>query len=210
MKREGRKASLHCAIYTRVSTENGLEQEFNSLDNQREASEAYIRSLAIAGSNCWNGQSDGGRPDQSRPNPIDVGRLRHKGQTHVGLPPAIVDQETGSVSNASSWTEPNQGRSPTAMPTPFLQGNRIGPSHAAKGGRRWRYYVSRALLKGRKSDAGSVTRTQLSAQCEFRHVRSSPNPFATPIAGWTNWFLIVARPSSPWPPARGRASAQSA
>ncbi len=59
MKREGRKASLHCAIYTRVSTENGLEQEFNSLDNQREASEAYIRSLAIAGSNCWNGQSDG-------------------------------------------------------------------------------------------------------------------------------------------------------
>ena len=44
MKREGRKASLRCAIYTRVSTENGLEQEFNSLDNQREASEAYIRS----------------------------------------------------------------------------------------------------------------------------------------------------------------------
>ena len=49
MKREGRKASLHCAIYTRVSTENGLEQEFNSLDNQREASEAYIRSQAHEG-----------------------------------------------------------------------------------------------------------------------------------------------------------------
>jgi hypothetical protein len=41
--REGRKASLRCAIYTRVSTENGLEQEFNSLDNQREASEAWRR-----------------------------------------------------------------------------------------------------------------------------------------------------------------------
>ena len=49
MKREGRKASLRCAIYTRVSTENGLEQEFNSLDNQREASEAYIRSQAHEG-----------------------------------------------------------------------------------------------------------------------------------------------------------------
>ena len=49
MKREGRKASLRCAIYTRVSTENGLEQEFNSLDNQREASEAYIRSQAYEG-----------------------------------------------------------------------------------------------------------------------------------------------------------------
>jgi hypothetical protein len=60
VKREGRKASLRCAIYTRVSTENGLEQEFNSLDNQREASEAYIRSLAIAGSNCWTGRAMGG------------------------------------------------------------------------------------------------------------------------------------------------------
>src|SRR4029077_13874634 len=49
VKREGCKASLRCAIYTRVSTENGLEQEFNSLDNQREASEAYIRSQAHEG-----------------------------------------------------------------------------------------------------------------------------------------------------------------
>jgi DNA invertase Pin-like site-specific DNA recombinase len=49
MKRNGHKAGLRCAIYTRVSTENGLEQEFNSLDNQREASEAYIRSQAHEG-----------------------------------------------------------------------------------------------------------------------------------------------------------------
>jgi hypothetical protein len=34
----------------------------------------------------------------------------------------------------------------------------MGPSHAAKGGRRWRYYISRAILKGRNSDAGSITR----------------------------------------------------
>ncbi len=37
---------LRCAIYTRKSTEHGLEQEFNSLDAQREASEAYIKSQA--------------------------------------------------------------------------------------------------------------------------------------------------------------------
>src|SRR5271170_850263 len=49
MKPESRKASLRCAIYTRVSTEHGLEQEFNSLDNQREASEAYIKSQAHEG-----------------------------------------------------------------------------------------------------------------------------------------------------------------
>jgi site-specific DNA recombinase len=35
---------LRCAIYTRKSTEEGLEQEFNSLDAQREAAEAYIQS----------------------------------------------------------------------------------------------------------------------------------------------------------------------
>jgi DNA invertase Pin-like site-specific DNA recombinase len=38
------RAGLRCAIYTRKSSEEGLEQEFNSLDAQREACEAYIRS----------------------------------------------------------------------------------------------------------------------------------------------------------------------
>src|SRR5215203_2969170 len=40
---------LRCAIYTRVSTEHGLEQDFNSLDAQREAAEAYIKSQAHEG-----------------------------------------------------------------------------------------------------------------------------------------------------------------
>ena len=35
---------LRCAIYTRKSSEEGLEQDFNSLDAQREACEAYIAS----------------------------------------------------------------------------------------------------------------------------------------------------------------------
>src|ERR1700691_2320592 len=50
MKRQDSKTDLRrCAIYTRVSTEYGLEQEFNSLDNQREASKAYIKSQAHEG-----------------------------------------------------------------------------------------------------------------------------------------------------------------
>ena len=40
---------LNCAIYTRKSTEEGLEKEFNSLDAQREACEAYIASQKHAG-----------------------------------------------------------------------------------------------------------------------------------------------------------------
>ena len=40
---------VRCAIYTRVSTDQGLDQEFNSLDAQYEASSAYIKSQAHAG-----------------------------------------------------------------------------------------------------------------------------------------------------------------
>ena len=40
---------VRCAIYTRVSTEHGLDQEFNSLDAQYDAASAYIKSQAHAG-----------------------------------------------------------------------------------------------------------------------------------------------------------------
>lgn len=43
------KKLARCAIYTRKSTEHGLELEFNSLDAQREACEAYIKSQAGSG-----------------------------------------------------------------------------------------------------------------------------------------------------------------
>src|SRR3981189_3600416 len=40
---------LRCAVYTRKSTEEGLDMEFNSLDAQREACEAYIASQRAEG-----------------------------------------------------------------------------------------------------------------------------------------------------------------
>src|SRR5271163_1517421 len=43
------RKSFRCAIYTRKSSEHGLEQDFNSLDAQREAAEAYIKSQAHEG-----------------------------------------------------------------------------------------------------------------------------------------------------------------
>src|SRR5207302_9883967 len=42
-------ATVRCAVYTRKSTEEGLDQEFNSLDAQRESAEAFIRSQKGAG-----------------------------------------------------------------------------------------------------------------------------------------------------------------
>ena len=43
------KKTLRCAIYTRKSSEEGLDQDFNSLEAQREACEAYVRSQAHEG-----------------------------------------------------------------------------------------------------------------------------------------------------------------
>jgi site-specific DNA recombinase len=44
-----RPRTIRCAIYTRKSTEEGLDQQYNSLDSQRDAGEAYIRSQANEG-----------------------------------------------------------------------------------------------------------------------------------------------------------------
>jgi DNA invertase Pin-like site-specific DNA recombinase len=41
--------TVRCAIYTRKSSDEGLDQEFNSLDAQREACDAYIVSQRHAG-----------------------------------------------------------------------------------------------------------------------------------------------------------------
>jgi site-specific DNA recombinase len=51
---------IRCAIYTRKSSEEGLEQEFNSLDAQRESGEAYIASQKAEGWVCLPDKYDDG------------------------------------------------------------------------------------------------------------------------------------------------------
>jgi site-specific DNA recombinase len=65
---------VRCAVYTRVSTEHGLDQEFNSLDAQHDAASAYIKSQAHAGWTLIRSRYDDGgysggstdRPDLQR------------------------------------------------------------------------------------------------------------------------------------------------
>ncbi len=52
--------TVRCAVYTRKSTEEGLEQAFNSLDAQRQAAEAYIQSQAPEGWRCLPQRYDDG------------------------------------------------------------------------------------------------------------------------------------------------------
>jgi hypothetical protein len=86
----------HCAIYTRKSSEEGLEQEFNSLAAQREASEAFIRSQQHEG---WvlarTRYDDGGFSGGNLQRPA----LQHRNYC-LGMPAAeirllIKDPQTG-------------------------------------------------------------------------------------------------------------------
>src|SRR5258705_7801775 len=64
MKKPGtatrRTGTVRCAIYTRKSSEEGLEQEFNSLQAQREACEAFIDSQRREGWICLRASYDDG------------------------------------------------------------------------------------------------------------------------------------------------------
>src|SRR5712672_473456 len=74
---------VRCAIYTRVSTEHGLDQEFNSLDAQYEAASAYIKSQAHAGWTMIRSRyDDGGYSGGSTDRP-DLQKLL--GDTKVGV-----------------------------------------------------------------------------------------------------------------------------
>jgi site-specific DNA recombinase len=61
VNRTRRNGAIRCAVYTRKSSEEGLEQEFNSLQAQREACEAFIKSQRHEGWVCLpDGYDDGG------------------------------------------------------------------------------------------------------------------------------------------------------
>ena len=57
---KGSSKRIRCAIYTRVSTDQGLEQDFNSLDAQDDAARAYIRSQSHAGWTAIRSKYDDG------------------------------------------------------------------------------------------------------------------------------------------------------
>jgi site-specific DNA recombinase len=98
-------------------------------------------------------------------NPIYVGRLTHKGQVYEGQHAAIIDRETWDEVQARLASHAHRRRGPNRAAEAWLAGKlydgrgaRMSPSEASRGSRRWRYYVSQAILQGRKQDAGSIAR----------------------------------------------------
>jgi site-specific DNA recombinase len=100
-------------------------------------------------------------------NPIYVGRIAHKGQVHEGQHQPIVtldlwdevQQSLGDHLGAARTKRTRQSSEALLAGKLYDDGgNRMSPTWAGKGSKRWRYYVSQAALQGDKSKAGSVLR----------------------------------------------------
>src|SRR5258708_4245456 len=94
---------VRCAIYTRVFTEHGLDQEFNSLYAQYDAPSAYIKSLAHAG---WplirSRYDDGGRAASAAG---FCARTRPPGTE-------FLDAETGPQISPPKWVSAHRDKNP--------------------------------------------------------------------------------------------------
>ncbi len=100
-------------------------------------------------------------------NPIYVGRIAHKGQVHEGQHQPIVIQDLWDRVQqnlrdhlGATRTKRTRQSSGALLAAKLFDdhGNRMSPTWARKGPKRWRYYVSRAALQGEKSKAGSIVR----------------------------------------------------
>ena len=96
-----------CAIYTRKSSEEGLEQDFNSLQAQREASEAFIKSQASEG---WKliktAYDDGGMPGGTMERPALQRLLADIGESLVDVVVVYkVDRLTRSLADFAKIVE---------------------------------------------------------------------------------------------------------
>jgi site-specific DNA recombinase len=91
-------------------------------------------------------------------NPIYTGQIAHKGELYPGQHPALIDNETWTAVRNQLAANTNDHRRRARAVEPSLlagllvdaRGERLTPSHAIKNGRRYRYYISAALI----SEAG--------------------------------------------------------
>jgi len=116
----GEQKIFRCAVYTRKSSEEGLEQDFNSLEAQREACEAYIRSQSHEG---WklivDRFDDGGFSGGNMERPA-LGKLM--GMIREGKVDVIViykiDRLTRSLTDFARLAEPLTSTASPSSPLP--------------------------------------------------------------------------------------------
>jgi site-specific DNA recombinase len=105
-------------------------------------------------------------------NSIYVGRIAHRGASYAGQHRGIVPQDLWDRVQAMLTENRQGGQRMTGSSEPCVlsgllfddRGNVMSPSHARKAnGRRYRYYVSQAVLQGRQEGAGSIRRISADA-----------------------------------------------
>jgi site-specific DNA recombinase len=97
-------------------------------------------------------------------NRIYVGEIVHKRQHYPGQHPPLIDRETWDAVQATLAQNSHRHRVKAHAKNPSLlagllvdaEGEKLVATHATKQGRRYRYYVSAALLNARRTDRGST------------------------------------------------------
>lgn len=99
-------------------------------------------------------------------NPVYIGKVSHKGKVYPGQHEPILDEQLWNDVQAQLEKNRSKAKSRSAAKAPSLlagllfdsNGNPMSPTHATKGKRRYRYYISQAVLKYQESEGGSVLR----------------------------------------------------
>ena len=99
-------------------------------------------------------------------NPVYVGQIAHKGEVFAGNHPPIVDRELWQTvqDRLVSNRQGHRVRANAAQPSLLAglvfdnQGQRLTPTHAKKGARRYRYYVGQRLIEAGREAATSTIR----------------------------------------------------
>ena len=143
---------VRCAIYTRKSTEEGLEQEFNSLDAQRESAEAYIKSQQHEGWICL--------PDR-----YDDGGFTGGNMERPALRRLMADIEAGRIDCVVVY---KLGRNTCSSPKVHLVGRLTSEDIKRDKSLLWTTYVVQVLTCGHPGTCGNLGSRRRSLT-PFRH-----------------------------------------
>jgi site-specific DNA recombinase len=126
----GKSSSRRCAIYTRKSSEEGLEQDFNSIHAQREACESYIKSQQGEGWRLVKTSYDDGGLSGATMNRPALQRLLSDIREHLigGVVVYKVDRLTRSLADFAKMVEifDAQGVSFVAVTQQFKMSRNVG------------------------------------------------------------------------------------
>ena len=160
-----RKLVINAAEAKTVRLIYGLYRELGSVRRLKE--ELNRRGIRSKHRASGEGNRSGGQPFSRGAlyillaNPVYIGETRHKSLRYPGQHEPLLDRALwDSVQQQLRTQAPERRAGQGRASASFLKGklfdetgDRLTPSHAVKGGRRYRYYVSQSLLTGTASDA---------------------------------------------------------